>query len=486
MKGFCSRHQGIAAMQVRHGETKLHPVAVSPAAMPAFAASSGANRDEKDNEKEKCLMKVSHKKIDEGKIRIEAVATPQEVDEAFQLAHMAFAQQMGLRPDKDKTPAQVAEEKLGIKDLDSVVVAQVPELLIPFALDKKDTVPAYPPQILTQTTLARGEEFQFTLDVEPKPEYELSSYGPVSFTIAPLAVDDREIEAQLAQMADSYAEYVSDDPRPVASGDSVELAIEAFEDGKRMEGLSTEGRTYTTGMGYMPEEFDKQVIGMEVGETKKFSFAGPSFDAEGNDVEQVIECTVTVKEMQKRIIPAITDAWVKKNMPLFANVEMLKNAMRSQIMGSRSQEYETYKRQLAVTELAKRFEGKIGDPVYEAMRANLLNNLRAQLEQQNIKFEQFIEQNGGEQQFGMMLMLQTRQNLIEGYSLDALFRHEKMTLTEEDIMEACKTMNPQQPQWVRSQMEKTGCGFALRETASRIKANRWLVEHADITVEGQK
>jgi trigger factor len=178
---------------------------------------------------------------------------------------------------------------------------------------------------------------------------------------------------------------------------------------------------------------------------------------------------------------------VKQNMPTFDSVESLKEAIRGQLTAAHQEEYETLKRQSAASEAAKRFEGKIADPVYEAMRDNLMNNLRSQLQQQNIKFEQFVAQNGGEQQFSMMVMMQTRQNLVEGYALDAVFRHEKMTLTDEDILAACRSMNAQQqPQAVRDQMEKAGCGFVIREAASRLKASKWLADNADVTVAERK
>ena len=91
------------------------------------------------------------------------------------------------------------------------------------------------------------------------------------------------------------------------------------------------------------------------------------------------------------------------------------------------------------------------------------------------------DRQGGEQQFNMMMMMQTRQMLVQGYALDALFRHEGLVVSDEDVQEACAAMNPQNPQGVRRQMEESGRGFALREAAERIKANKWLLEHADIT-----
>ena len=109
--------------------------------------------------------------------------------------------------------------------------------------------------------------------------------------------------------------------------------------------------------------------------------------------------------------------------------------------------------------------------------------MSTELQQQGISLDQFIQQNGGQQQFGMMLMVQTRMVLVNGYSLDAVFRHEKLTLTDEDIMEACALINPQNPQLARQQMEDMGNAFALREMAERRKATKWVVEHAKITYE---
>ena len=82
----------------------------------------------------------------------------------------------------------------------------------------------------------------------------------------------------------------------------------------------------------------------------------------------------------------------------------------------------------------------------------------------------------------MMLMFQTRQQLTQAFSLDALYRRKALTFTDNEINEVCRQMNPQSPQRVRQQMEETGFGYALKESAARLAASKYLVEHADITV----
>ncbi len=431
-------------------------------------------------------MKVTQKKLEGGKLLVDAVASTAEVSHALTSAHLMFAQQMNLRPEKDKTVAQVAEERMGIKDLDSVVEAQAIEYLVPFAVDKTGAIPAYPPQPQPKTRLKRGQTFQFTLELAVKPEYVLKSYEPVEITVPPLTIDEKEVEVQLSQIAERYAEYVADEPHPVGKGDSCLLALESFENGEKLPGLTTDARTYTTGAGLMPDGFDENIIGMNVGETKTFTFEGPGIDDEGNEITETIECKATVSEIQKKVIPTIDDEWVAKYMPMYKGEEALRKSIQDSLTQQRSGEYEEYKRTLAAGELAKRFEGSIADEVYEAMSRTLMNNLRMQIQQQGMTWEQFVEQQGGEQQFNMMMMMQTRQMLVQGYALDSLFVHEGLVVSDEDLEEACRSMNPQNPQGVRRQMEETGRGFALREAAERIKANKWLVEHAKVTVQEQQ
>ena len=55
-------------------------------------------------------------------------------------------------------------------------------------------------------------------------------------------------------------------------------------------------------------------------------------------------------------------------------------------------------------------------------------------------------------------------------------------VTDEDIDAACRSMNPQNPDAVKREMQENGRGFALRETAERLKAARFVASQAKITV----
>ena len=59
-------------------------------------------------------MKVTEKKNPDGTIELTAVAATAEVAQAFNVAHRSFLANMGLQVGPTQTPAQVAEEELGI------------------------------------------------------------------------------------------------------------------------------------------------------------------------------------------------------------------------------------------------------------------------------------------------------------------------------------------------------------------------------------
>ena len=426
-------------------------------------------------------MKVTEKKLEDGRIQLEALASTAEVAQAFGAAHYAFCGRMGVRVQPGQTPQQAAEEQIGVKDLDTVAQQLAVDYLVPFAVDKRNLCPAFPPKAAFVKPIKRGETFEFTLNVTPKPDYELESYDPVSVTVPAFTFDESQVDQELANLAESFATYEKCDAHPIGEGDAALLAIEASQGGKRLDNLCTDGRTYIMGMQLMPEEFESQLVGMTEGDVKDIEFTVPDMP---EDAKDPFKCTVTVKELQHKVVPEVNDEFVAKNMPMLRDAAALRGSLAERMRAQAANEYNEMKLSAVAEELGRRFKGKIADEVYEAMRQTLVDNIRLSLTQQGVQFDQFVQSQGGEQQFNMGVMIQARQMLVAGYALDAVFRHEKMEITDDDIMASCRAMNPSDPAAARRQMEENGQGFVLRETAERLKANRFVLEHANVTVSG--
>lgn len=427
-------------------------------------------------------MKVVKKKGEGDFVNLDVTVSSAEVAEALNQAGMVFCGQMGLRPEPGKTPEQVAAERLGIKNLDETVTMQAVELLVPNAINKSGIVPAYLPMAEPKTRLSRGHAFQFDLKVLPKPSFQLSSYDSVSIEIEPYVSDEAKIDEQINNMARTYTTFVATDPKPLEAGDSCLLKMETTKDGEPVAGLTTEGRSYTAGQDLMPPGFDENIFGMEPGDTRSFTFEGPGLDADMNEIMEKFDTTITLLEIQKEVVPVIDDAWISQNLPMYNSLQELRDMMAREIDKERKKYYEDYKRNMAATELSKRFEGHIPDEVYEGTMGETSKRLHQQVAQQGLTWEQFLEQNGGEQQVNMLMMVETRQQLVLGFALDAYYREKGLVYTEDDLDEVCFQMAPENPKMARANMERSGFGYALRESAERLRACKDLVEHADITV----
>lgn len=429
-------------------------------------------------------MKVISKKLENGLIQLEALCTVKEVNDAYQASYVRFANQMSLMPEPGKTVLQVVEERLGIKDLDSIVTPNVLEYLGPFAIEKRGITPAYPAKPLPLSPLVHGKEFSFRIVIKPKPQYELTSYDPISIIAPAPQHDDSAVKAMLEEIATTYTEYIpSDEQRAVRKGDHLAIKVESKRNGQPFAGLTFPRRQYMLGEGYMPEGFEQNVEGMEVGQTKSFSFFAPTVGEDGMHTREVIECTVTVLEILAPHVPEVTDEWVKSHLPMYGGLDNLIEAANKQQSDAEAINHRMMLQELATEEIAKRFQGKIDDDMYEAMNESLINNMTAALAQQGQTLEDYKKEVGGDQAFTMMMLMQARQTMQQGFALDAIYRHFKLKVTEQDIDDVALVMNPQDPKVARQEMESCGRGYILRESAERMKAAKYLVEHANITYE---
>jgi trigger factor len=432
-------------------------------------------------------MKIKRSETSDGRIELEVTAPPSKVQEAIRFIDFQLAMQNGIGPQSPEQLSAAVREKVGEAYYNSFVDFQALQFLAPFAVTQEKLSIIGPPKVTTTgVKVDPRKELSFTVVVIPKPSYELEDFSPVKIRVPQAKVSEAEIDQQLVALAESRATYEKDEDRPIREGDDILIAIKGVDEkGEEVRNLTAERRSYTLGQNFMPAGFDTSLMGMTVGETRTFDVTdrdplAPGAE-DGAEKTMTLTFTVTLLEIQKRVIPAITDAWVKENLPGATTVPELREEVRRQGLAHREQELAGMRSFLAASEFAKRFKGSIPDELYELTRDDIVQNLQQNLKAQGKTIQDFIqEQGGGEQQFSMQLMMQTREVLTQGFSLDALARHLALELTDEDINETFRLMAPGHEKEARMEFELTGRMYQIYEAALRNKANKWLVETAEI------
>ena len=431
-------------------------------------------------------MKVKRTDIPDGRVELLVTAPVDKVKDALDFLHIQLALQNGIDPQATEDLAQAVRDKVGEAYYNSFLGFQAMTFLAPFAVGhEKLAIMGNPKVESVGSTLEPGKEFSFKVTVLEKPVFEVTDFSPVKIRVPKALITESQIEQQLLQLAESYANYEKDEDHPVESGNDILITLKTLDaDGKEIPQLSAERRTYTIGQNFIPGGFDEQLLGVDVGASKSFALTSKDFnrrDTEDPEATETFNFEVTVLEIQKRVIPAITDAWVKQNMPTFNDVAELREEIHRQGLEYQQKELDSMKTFAAASEFAKRFEGSIADELYEMTRSEIMGNLQQNLKAQGMTLQDFIkQQGGGDQQFSMQLMLQTREVLTQGFTLDALARHLKLEVTPQDIEETFHAMAPGYEQQVRMEFEMTGRMYMIEEGALRAKANKWLVDHAEI------
>ena len=239
----------------------------------------------------------------------------------------------------------------------------------------------------------------------------------------------------------------------------------------------------------MPEEFDQAILSMHVGETREVKYSTPGFTLDENNQPEMDHyvSTVTVKNLQKTIIPTIDDEWIAENMQGEAStVAELREKIRVMISDRKTIEYRHFKNLQSAKALAERFEGEISDAIYDAVTADVLVAFEEQLAEQNMSKEDFLRSQGvTEQQLKRHLNGRVHEQLVRQFALDAVAEHFELELTDDDLNEYFRAAaTPGLEAMIRLDFERNGKMPEARLSAMRLKANDYVTEHAIIHIEG--
>ncbi|MDO5043787.1 MAG: hypothetical protein Q4E22_00605 [Coriobacteriia bacterium] len=319
------------------------------------------------------------------------------------------------------------------------------------------------------------------------PEIELSSYEPVQITLKKIEISDKDIEDRMRQNANSFGMTYADSPETEVSETSiVDFDLQVDLNGKDIPNLTGKNRMLDLNVPMMPQSFNDEIIGMKVGETKEFIFNTPgNADLESENTTTDFHAVVTINKIKDRVEPEITDEWVKQYIPFVNTVEEFRQQARDEIQSEINEFAKNEKISQAANKLSERFEGKVGDELYKQVMDDLKNTYEQQAQSMGQTLEEALKEQGSSmQQFTMTLMMQARQTVRQGLSLDAWARHYNITPKDNDINMMLETMYPGQGQQMREQFNENPEQLeGLEIAARRYLANMDVVAKAQVVYE---
>lgn len=431
-------------------------------------------------------MKVEKVREKDGKLELLVELSVAETSDEIQRAAANELMKNGfdLNGEQASPPSEILKEKMGDMEAAFLIDEGIMRHRAPFALTAAliDTIGS--PVYRCSEHAIEGLGFKYQMVCVPVPEYELDSYEPVSITVPAYDVKEEEIDAEIARMAQFSAVAVTDTSHDkVAKGDKVELAMQTTMDGETVRNLCTDGREYTTGVLAMPDDFDEAVIGMQVGETKTFTFLGPDIvpDADGNVKMDEYETTVTVKRIIESVAPEPDDAWARTVKPGIENLAQLREEVAEKIRAQHEDDFNRSAQMFAGNELAKRIQGDIPDLIYGVAMKEAKENFDQQLRRKNQTLDEFLEKEGiTQEQLSNTLMMQVRTQLNRQFAMNAYAKHFDMHVEDDDLNAFFESIAPGNANAAHADFNRDGRIYAAKCAALRLKAAKRAVKEANV------
>jgi trigger factor len=148
----------------------------------------------------------------------------------------------------------------------------------------------------------------FSVQVNLWPSCELPDLSSISVSSQKVEVSDKEVADALDTMANMRATFL-DKTGTVASGDRVEIDIDATMNGVSLESGKARGMALVVGGASFIPGFEERLVGLVCDMPSTFDLAMPADYYESTLAGNVVTFTVTVRKIQAVLKPAIDDTF---------------------------------------------------------------------------------------------------------------------------------------------------------------------------------
>ena len=328
----------------------------------------------------------------------------------------------GFRPGKipkNIVIREVGEDYILEESIDLYLPEQIFEIL-----QKEEINPAVRPVVKNLKKEKKSYKVDVLITLWPK----LSKLPKLNQTVEvdSITPTEEEIADQIDRIKLQFAD-VTKVERPSKTSDYLLVNISGMENGKELEDFSYQDYLYELGSNSLTPSMDKKLEGVSTGAIIKFNDDIPSIGKSN------IEITVLVKEIKEKVMPELTDDWVSSmtefdsvtemNDELYKNIEMVKKRqIANQYQG------------LLTSKLIEESKLELPEQLVIAEMDSILQNFMAELNQNNIKIEDYLQITGlTEESLQEDLKNQATRNLSMVVILDKVVEDQEIKLEEKEI-----------------------------------------------------
>jgi trigger factor len=228
---------------------------------------------------------------------------------------------------------------------------------------------------ISDVHLHAGEPLRFKAEFEVAPDFELGDYLGITIPYSEPEVADAEVDERLEQLRDQKAEFVNEDPRPLADGDYAAISLESLEG--VAEKVSQDELVIRIGDEATMPVFTENLRGASPEEERVFDVVYPEDYERKQLAGRTVKFRATVKAVRRKELPELNDEFAK-DLGDFQTVEELKETIRKNIFREREHRAQDEAKQQLLDQLVAAHDFPVPQAyVDRQIQINVENQLRS-------------------------------------------------------------------------------------------------------------
>ena len=291
--------------------------------------------------------------------------------------------------------------------------------------------------------IEKGSEFIYTAVVAVKPEVKLGTYKGVEVEKHEAEVTDAEIDAEIEKFRDQNARSITIEDQPVADKDIIKLDYEGSVDGVPFEGGKAENAELVIGSHTFIDNFEEQLIGMNIGDEKEINVTFPAeYHAENlKGKAAVFKCKINA--ITRKELPEADDEFAQE-ISEFDTLAEFKEDIKKKLLESKEKELKQAKEDEVLAKVIETSEMDIPDAMVENEARNMVEDFAQRIQYQGMPFEQYLKYSGmTAQQFVEQTKPQALKRVQARLVLEAIVEAEKIEISDEEVDQEFTTMAEQ-------------------------------------------
>ena len=373
------------------------------------------------------------------------------------------------------------------------ILHEVADSLIPQAIEEalqtRGVQPVDTPTV-RDVNIEQGEPLTFTATFETLPPVEPGEYRGLTVRRNPINLTDENVSKALEQLRERSAKLEPVEGRTVAVGDTVTVDLERRISPQPKSQDVQEPQNHhdikiEIGAAGNPTGFDEHVVGLETGESAKFTVSQPENPdvSEGRDsrdqVESKVEYSVSIKEIHQRVLPDLNDSFARE-LGMCETLEALKEQVMTELREQAERDTDRKMRDNLLIQLATRIPGAVPEVLINREIDRRVEHLVTQLvaqqidpRQANINWEEFRENQRAA----------ATDTVKSTLVLDEIAEKEKIEVANEELTHEIERLAARSKRTVsatRALLEKEGSTASLAVGIRREKVINLMLEHAAV------